>query len=136
MKCSNENCRSEKLVIRRAPHPYVESGLKNVVLVNVPARQCEKCGTSELLIPRMAELHRLLAQVLCKKPAPLSAEEDQETEGGAGHVSRAGRRRSLVGVRGSCCCEVSTEPAPRSTPHQVHSCAEETRAELRAKPQR
>lgn len=44
-------------------HLYAESGLPNVVLVGVVVRRCQ-CGYQEVVVPRVAELHRTLAKLL------------------------------------------------------------------------
>jgi len=56
-------------------HLYVESGLPNVVLVGVDVRRCPKCGAFEVLLPRVAELHRVIAKAIIRKPARLSGAE-------------------------------------------------------------
>ena len=54
---------------------YVESGLPNVVLVGVDVRRCPKCGAFEVLLPRVAELYRVIAKAVIHKPARLSGAE-------------------------------------------------------------
>ena len=54
---------------------YSESGMANVVLQGVTVAECSKCGNSEVLIPRMAKLHRAIAQALIKSPARLTGEQ-------------------------------------------------------------
>lgn len=56
-------------------HLYVESGLPNVVLVGVEVRRCAKCGAFEVLLPRVAELQRVIANAVIHRPARLSAAE-------------------------------------------------------------
>ncbi len=68
--CGKSGC-TEK----REQHVFVESGLKNVTLANVPVRRCDSCGEVEVLIPRLPELHRLLAEMLIRKESNLAAEE-------------------------------------------------------------
>lgn len=50
-------------------------GLPNVVLGNVEVRRCPECGAVETVIPKIEDLHRLLAERLAKKPGPLTGEE-------------------------------------------------------------
>lgn len=59
----------------RGAHRYTESGLPNVVLLNVERRTCPKCGESALVIPRMEELHRMIADAVSQSPAKLSPQE-------------------------------------------------------------
>jgi putative transcriptional regulator len=56
-------------------HLYVESGLPNVVLGGVQVRRCPECGAFEVLLPRVAELHRVIAKAVILKPARLSGAE-------------------------------------------------------------
>jgi YgiT-type zinc finger domain-containing protein len=59
----------------RGAHRYTESGLSNVTLMNVETRQCPACGAREVVIPRMDELHRLIALTTAKEQARLDAEQ-------------------------------------------------------------
>ncbi|MBI2898143.1 MAG: YgiT-type zinc finger protein [Deltaproteobacteria bacterium] len=72
MKC--QECRGE-MTSRREAHRYVESGLPNVTLVDVEVRQCPRCGERTVGIPRVEELHRLLALELARKPERLLPNE-------------------------------------------------------------
>jgi len=65
-KC--KECSGEMTSSREA-YRYVESGLPNVTLKDVEIRRCPKCGNQEVLIPRVAELHRAIALALVHKPA-------------------------------------------------------------------
>ena len=56
MKCTQYGHRTEITTgIRR----YEESGLKNVMLMNVPMYKCTSCGETEGEIPATEELHCL-----------------------------------------------------------------------------
>ena len=68
-------CREGEMKTTTENHLYVESGLPNVVLVGVEVRRCPKCGAFEVLLPRVAELHRVIAKAVIHKPARLSAAE-------------------------------------------------------------
>lgn len=59
----------------REKYRYVESGLPNVTLVNVEILRCPKCGEFELVIPKMAQLHRFIAGVLANKTERLTNHE-------------------------------------------------------------
>ena len=63
MKVSRENRRRKEL------------GLSHVTLLKVEVRRCPKCGQEEVAIPRIEQLHKLLAGVLARKKGPLSGEE-------------------------------------------------------------
>jgi putative zinc finger/helix-turn-helix YgiT family protein len=69
-----KECSSE-MVISREAYRYNESGLPNVVLKDVEIRRCPNCGTQEVPLPRVAELHRAIAVVLVHKSARLLGPE-------------------------------------------------------------
>jgi putative zinc finger/helix-turn-helix YgiT family protein len=56
------------LKVTRAPYRYAESGLPGVVLLGMEVRRCQKCGVEEVAIPRIEELHRLMAQAVIQRP--------------------------------------------------------------------
>lgn len=72
MKCFECGKVMEK---KQGTYPYLESGLKNVLLMNIPMYQCPSCHSSEVEIPCMEELHLLLAFLIVLQPQPLKGEE-------------------------------------------------------------
>ena len=56
-------------------HRYRESGMEHVILHNVTRYECESCGAKRVNIPAIAQLHRLLAQIISTKPARLIPSE-------------------------------------------------------------
>ena len=44
------------------PYIYTMSGLKHVGLVGIQVRQCPRCKDESPIIPRIGELHRVIAQ--------------------------------------------------------------------------
>lgn len=72
MKC--DSCGGAMKTSRRN-YRYKESGLSNVVLENVELRRCPRCGEEELVLPRIAELHRVLAKAIAEKLESLSGDE-------------------------------------------------------------
>ena len=48
----------------RGEHYYTESGLANVVLLNVEIHVCPGCGQREAIVPQLEELHRLIARAV------------------------------------------------------------------------
>ena len=58
----------------RGTHRYTETGLSNVVLVNVEMRACSACGERELVTPRIEVLHRAIAFALTRQTAALTPE--------------------------------------------------------------
>ncbi len=73
MKCTN--CGSARFPMKRETWQYKECGLSNVKLIGVPVYRCGECGEIEVVIPRLPELHQLLAEELARKRTPLVAEE-------------------------------------------------------------
>lgn len=67
-------CNSE-MKVSRSHHPYTESGLPDVVLVDVEVRTCKKCGETETVIPRLAQLHRVIAGLVAEKAQRLMGTE-------------------------------------------------------------
>ena len=63
------------LKVSRAPYRYAESGLPGVVLLGVEVSRCQKCGAEEVAIPRIEELHRLMAQAVIRRPHRLTSAE-------------------------------------------------------------
>lgn len=59
---------------RRVNLPYQESGLENVLLLNVPVWVCTN-GHEEAEIPAVRELHNLLAHMIVRQLAPLSGRD-------------------------------------------------------------
>ncbi|MDQ7797886.1 MAG: type II toxin-antitoxin system MqsA family antitoxin [Candidatus Edwardsbacteria bacterium] len=72
MKCPS--CRSE-MVKRKGNYLYTESGLNRITLNNVEICNCKKCGEQTVSIPKIEELHRVIAFAVIKKKERLSAEE-------------------------------------------------------------
>src|SRR5580704_2196602 len=68
------NC-EEPVAPERRDYPYTESGLSNVILQGVEIAVCPKCGSSDVIIPRMAKIHRAIAQALANSPARLTGEQ-------------------------------------------------------------
>lgn len=54
---------------------YDEVGLPGVTLVGVEVCRCQQCGEYEVVIPRLADLHRALASAIIEKPGRLSGME-------------------------------------------------------------
>src|SRR5215813_15453270 len=72
MKCPQ--CRHQ-MVRSIENHRYTESGLSNVVLVDVEVRRCQNCGEITVSIPRIEELHRTLAMALIRQTGRLAPSE-------------------------------------------------------------
>lgn len=72
MKCPA--CRHE-MIRSTENHRYTESGLPNVVLVGIEVRRCPHCGETAVAIPRIEELHRILAMTLIRERGRLTPDE-------------------------------------------------------------
>lgn len=72
MKCPQ--CRSE-MESRRENHRYVESGLPNIVLLDIEKRRCLNCGETTVSIPRPLPLHKAIAMAIIRQPSRLTPQE-------------------------------------------------------------
>lgn len=72
MRCPN--CRAE-MTTKKGNYLYTESGLNNVTLHNIEIRNCQKCGEKVASIPKIEELHRVIAVAIIKKKGRLSKDE-------------------------------------------------------------
>ena len=75
MKCVN--CGEPAVRSTRGAHRYTESGLSNVTLLNVEIRSCALCGEREVVIPKIEELHRVIARALITGTARITSERVQ-----------------------------------------------------------
>lgn len=64
-------CNSSNYHTETGAHPYEECGLPYVTLSGVTLSKCTDCGDESVSIPRMAELHRLLAFIVATRSARL-----------------------------------------------------------------
>jgi putative transcriptional regulator len=60
---------------KRENHKYTACGLDYVTLVNVEVRRCQSCGEWEVVIPKMEQLHRVLAQTVAQAKSRLQGSE-------------------------------------------------------------
>ncbi len=72
MKCLE--C-GEKLEKTKGNYQYKESGLNNILLVDIPIYRCASCKETEVEIPGTKELHMLIAFLLLFKPTHLTGAE-------------------------------------------------------------
>jgi DNA-binding transcriptional regulator YiaG len=56
-------------------HVYRESGMDHVLLKGVTKYSCKSCGAKRIQIVAIGQLHRLLAEIIAKKPARLLPSE-------------------------------------------------------------
>jgi putative zinc finger/helix-turn-helix YgiT family protein len=59
----------------RENYLYKESGLPNVTLVGIEVHRCPHCGEHEAVIPKIEELHRVIATTTARKAPRLAREE-------------------------------------------------------------
>jgi putative zinc finger/helix-turn-helix YgiT family protein len=72
MKC--DKCGAQ-MKSGRENYRYTACGLDFITLMNVEVRRCPECGEHEVDIPRMDELHGLIAQEVASKGPRLTAQE-------------------------------------------------------------
>jgi YgiT-type zinc finger domain-containing protein len=60
-----------KMTVSHEDLQYEECGLPYVVLKNIYTERCSQCDMVLRTIPKITDLHRLLALTLIKKPGPL-----------------------------------------------------------------
>lgn len=68
------NC-GEHVIPQRRSYRYAESGLSNVILQGIEVADCANCGNSDVILPRMAKIHRAIAQALANSPSRLTGEQ-------------------------------------------------------------
>lgn len=64
-----------KLTMKRENYRYTACGLTNVTLIGAEVRRCSKCGDQEVVIPRIEELHRVLAAAVVRQATRLTKDE-------------------------------------------------------------
>jgi putative transcriptional regulator len=72
MKCSQ--C-GHSMKTARENYLYRESGLPNVTLVGIEVSRCPHCGEHEAVIPKIEQLHRVIAAATARKVPRLTPEE-------------------------------------------------------------
>jgi DNA-binding transcriptional regulator YiaG len=87
----------ERVATAARPYAYTLSGLDNVRLVGVQVRRCGKCGIELPIIPRIAELHRLIAKALVELQRPLRGQEIRFLRKYAGMAARD--FAAMLGIR-------------------------------------
>ena len=59
----------------RENYLYKECGLPNVTLQNIEVSRCTQCGEHEAVIPKIEQLHRVIADAVARKVPKLTPEE-------------------------------------------------------------
>ena len=78
----------ERIVTLDSPYHYTISGLSDVFLTGIIVRRCIHCATESPIIPRIAELHKVIAESLADKPGLLTSEEVRYLRKYAGFSSK------------------------------------------------
>ncbi len=71
VKMTCPDCRQAELIESRENIRYTESGLPYVTLCDILVERCPSCGNTLVNIPKMEQLHRLLANIVIKKSGRL-----------------------------------------------------------------
>ena len=108
MKCPE--CRKAEMKIEHRDHRYIESGLPNVVLLGLEYRVCPSCGEEERIMPRLAQLHRVIAEALAEKRARLTGAEIRFLRKHLGWSG--GDFAEVMGVRGESVSRWENEKEP------------------------
>jgi len=94
----------------RRDHLYVESGLPNVMLLGLEFRTCPACGEEERVMPRLAELHRFIAEAVAEKTSRLTGSEVRYLRK---HLGWSGEDfANVMGVRQETVSRWETEKEP------------------------
>lgn len=65
----------QKMKEAKKDYPYTESGLDNVLLKGITVYSCKKCGEEMPELPAIECLHRVIADMIVNKTAPLEGTE-------------------------------------------------------------
>ncbi len=75
MSNSCTKCHVAEIPEEKVPYRYASGGLPHVILLGVSVGRCPNCGAETLTVPRIAQLHRVLAAALATKATRLTANE-------------------------------------------------------------
>ncbi len=73
MKCIS--CGSENMQSHTGAYRYDIGIEEKIVLLGIPINRCPDCGEEEIGIPRLAELHQIVAETIASKSARLTPKE-------------------------------------------------------------
>lgn len=89
MKCHNCGAATREATEN---YNYSECGLDYVTLVGIVVRRCPSCGEEETVIPRVEELHRLIARQVARRPGRLEGREIRFLRKYLGHSTEDGAK--------------------------------------------
>lgn len=73
MRC--DICKGDAVIQGGYRYRYKESGLDNVYLDNIEVLVCNQCGEESPFIPRILDLHAVIAREVVLQPAPLRGQD-------------------------------------------------------------
>jgi len=73
MKC--DRCGEPTIIKKNQTYQYKESGLTNILLMNIEIRACKSCGYICPRIPNINGLHDIIARAILLQPFPLSGKD-------------------------------------------------------------
>ena len=73
-KAECSNCGSEARVVR-GDYEFKETGLRDVILLDIELVKCSKCGNVDAILFRVDDLMNLIAIAILQKPYRLQGEE-------------------------------------------------------------
>jgi len=76
-----------RLATGEAPYAYTLAGLRDVFLVGISIHHCKACGEEVPVIPRVGELHNVIAMALVKQGRLLRGDEIRFLRKNAGFQS-------------------------------------------------
>jgi putative zinc finger/helix-turn-helix YgiT family protein len=66
---------AKTMKVTRENYNYSASGLPHVTLKNIEVRRCGECGEDEVVIPKIDQLHQVIAMAVIAKRSRLTAAE-------------------------------------------------------------
>lgn len=69
------NCGNKDVVVARGEYTFLESGLSNVILLNVEISTCKNCGEKVVSIPNPNQLLEVIGEQIILEPTRLSGQE-------------------------------------------------------------
>jgi putative zinc finger/helix-turn-helix YgiT family protein len=117
MKCPQ--CNESEIQIRRENRNYGESGLANVLLLDVEVSHCPGCGADLVSLPRLSELHRVIALALINKEARLTPAEIRFLRKSLGWSGADFARHLHVDPATVSRWESEASPQPMSESHEL-----------------
>src|SRR3569832_311276 len=105
---------NKKVVTKEAPYRYLQSGLRDVYLTGITVNDCPRCKEEFPVIPKVAHLHKLIAQTIIEQPTPLLGDEIRFLRK---HMGRpANKFADLLGITPSYLSRVENDPQSKLGP--------------------